>query len=103
LGDDTLRVHAGAQRHVPRFDPGTIWAWFAVAPLSQADLGARWRVSDDLTDMTGFAKEFCEAHRCLSSVSAARWTREALEKWPTPKHSDDKTIACLFREEVVDE
>jgi hypothetical protein len=49
VGDETLRVHAGAQRHVPRFDPGTIWAWFATAPITQADLGARWRVSPDLT------------------------------------------------------
>ncbi len=60
-------------------------------------------VSDDLSDVTGFVKEFCEEHRRLSSVSASRRTREALEKWPTPKHSDDKTVACLFREEVDDE
>jgi serine/threonine protein phosphatase PrpC len=60
-------------------------------------------VSDDLSDANGFVKAFYEAHRDLSSVSASRRTREALEKWPTPKHSDDKTIACLFREEVVDE
>jgi hypothetical protein len=60
-------------------------------------------VADDLSDPTGFVKEFCDAHRGLSSVSAARRTREALEKWPTPKHTDDKTIACLFREEVADE
>jgi serine/threonine protein phosphatase PrpC len=60
-------------------------------------------VADDLSDATGFIKEFCDAHRGLSSVSAARRVREVLEKWPTPKHTDDKTIACLFREEVADE
>jgi serine/threonine protein phosphatase PrpC len=60
-------------------------------------------VSDDLSDANGFVKAFYEAHRDLSSVSASRRTREALEKWPTPKHSDDKTIACLLREEVADE
>ena len=60
-------------------------------------------VSDDLSDMNGFVKEFSHAHRSLSSASAARSAREAMEKWPTPKHSDDKTIACLFREEVADE
>lgn len=49
VGDDTLRVHAEAQRHVPRFDPGTIWAWFSVAPITQLDLGASWRLSSDLT------------------------------------------------------
>ncbi len=60
-------------------------------------------VSDDLSDVDGFVKGLSEAHRDLSSVSAARRVREALTKWPTPKHSDDKTIACLFREEVADE
>jgi hypothetical protein len=60
-------------------------------------------VADDLVDVDGFVKEFADAHRKLSSVSAARRVREVLEKWPTPKHSDDKTIACLFREEVADE
>jgi serine/threonine protein phosphatase PrpC len=60
-------------------------------------------VSDDLSDMNGFVKAFSETHRLLSSASAARRTREVLEKWPTPKHSDDKTIACLCREEGADE
>ena len=60
-------------------------------------------VADDLKDTDGFVKEFVGAHRGLSSVSAARRARKMLENWPTPKHSDDKTIACLFREEVVDE
>lgn len=49
VGDDTFLVRAGVSRHVPRFDPGTIWAWFVVAPIDQADLGARWKLSDDLT------------------------------------------------------
>jgi hypothetical protein len=60
-------------------------------------------VADDLTDADGFVNEFADAHRDLSSVSAARSAREMLEKWPTPKHNDDKTIACLFRAEVADE
>ncbi len=60
-------------------------------------------VADDLTDIHGFIKEFACAYRNLSAVSAARRTREILENWPTPKHSDDKTIACLFREEEADE
>jgi serine/threonine protein phosphatase PrpC len=60
-------------------------------------------VSDDLSDAPAFVKEFCETHRVLSSVSATRRIREMLEKWPTPKHSDDKTVACMFREEVGDE
>jgi hypothetical protein len=60
-------------------------------------------VADDLADVNCFVKGFSDAHRSLASVSAARRAREMLENWPTPKHSDDKTIACLFREGVADE
>lgn len=60
-------------------------------------------VADDLTDLNGFVAEFCAAHRGISSVSASRRAREMLTNWPTPRHSDDKTIAGLFQEEVDDE
>ena len=60
-------------------------------------------VADDLENVDGFVKGFIEAHRALAAVSANRHVREMLENWPTPKHSDDKTIACLCREEVTDE
>ena len=35
-------------------------------------------------------------------VSASRHVRAMLESWPTPKHSDDKTLACLCRTEATD-
>ncbi len=80
------------------------WRWLSMPEKDcQSIVLCTDGVSDDLSDATGFVKAFCEAHRCLSSVSAARRARQVLEKWPTPKHSDDKTIACLFREEVSDE
>ena len=60
-------------------------------------------VADDLADVNGFVAEFSDAHRSLSPVTAAHRVRETLKNWPTPKHSDDKTIACLLREEVADE
>ncbi len=60
-------------------------------------------VADDLEDADGFVKGFAETHCGLSSVTAARRTCRMLESWPTPKHSDDKTIACLFQEEITDE
>jgi len=60
-------------------------------------------VADDLENIDGFVLEFIKKHRALATVSANRCTRAMLENWPTPKHSDDKTIACLFREEVADE
>jgi len=60
-------------------------------------------VADDLDDADGFVSNFVEAHRTLAAVSANRRIHKMLENWPTPKHSDDKTIACLCREETEDE
>lgn len=60
-------------------------------------------VADDLDNVEGFVKSFVEAHRALAAASANQHVRGMLENWPTPKHSDDKTIACLCREEVADE
>lgn len=60
-------------------------------------------VADDLDDVDGFASGFIEAHGSIARISANRRIREMLEKWPTPKHSDDKTIACLFREDILNE
>lgn len=80
------------------------WRWLS---LTEADCHAivlcTDGVADDLSDVNGFVKGFADTHCRLSSVSAGRRVREALANWPTPKHSDDKTIACLFREEVADE
>lgn len=59
-------------------------------------------VADDLDDVDGFVSGFIEEHCSIAGISANRRVREMLEKWPTPKHSDDKTIACLFREDAPD-
>jgi hypothetical protein len=58
-------------------------------------------VADDLDNVEGFVKGVIEAHCALAAVSANQHIREMLENWPTPKHSDDKTIACLSREEIT--
>jgi hypothetical protein len=58
-------------------------------------------VADDLDNVDGFVKEFIDAHCSLAAVRANQHIREMLENWPTPKHSDDKTIACLCREEIT--
>ena len=52
-------------------------------------------VADDLDNVDGFVKGFIEAHRALAAVSHNRHIRDMLGRWPTPNHSDDKTIACL--------
>lgn len=60
-------------------------------------------VADDLDNIEGFIADFVESYCPLATVSANRRVRDMLEKWPTPKHSDDKTIVCLFREEAPDD
>jgi serine/threonine protein phosphatase PrpC len=58
-------------------------------------------VSDDLDNADGFVTGLVEAYRPLAAVSASRHLRQMLRNWPTPRHSDDKTIACLCREEAA--
>lgn len=59
-------------------------------------------ISDDLEDLDGFVKGFVQGYRNLATLSANRHIRAMLTNWPTPKHSDDKTIVCLCREESPD-
>lgn len=59
-------------------------------------------IADDLENLDGFMLNFAKQFRGLSRVKASRQARRVLETWPVPKHSDDKTIACLFREETRD-
>ena len=57
-------------------------------------------ISDDLSDPEGFVKGFLL--NCITGTieNNIRTTREMLLNWPVPKHSDDKTIACMYRVEV---
>lgn len=55
-------------------------------------------ISDDLEDLAGFARGFTASFSPLSNAAATRRTRSMLSDWPVPKHSDDKTLACLLRE-----
>jgi hypothetical protein len=43
-----IALRAEGQRHVPRFDQGTIWAYFEVAPVWEEKLGATWEVTSAL-------------------------------------------------------
>ena len=53
--------------------------------------------------MKGFIKGFAESSAEMATIVAAREAKDMLENWPTPKHTDDKTIACLLRKEAEDE
>jgi len=60
-------------------------------------------VSDDLNDVDTFVRGFLDCNIDSACASSSRNTRIMLEKWPVPKHSDDKTIACLIRKETEDD
>jgi hypothetical protein len=46
---DAWRVAARVERQVPRFDPGSIWAYFVTAPIAEAQLDADWTANERLT------------------------------------------------------
>jgi len=56
-------------------------------------------ISDDLLPekVIGFAKEFVNEYAFMKSHKRAFKIRNMLKAWPVPGHSDDKTIACLFK------
>lgn len=56
-------------------------------------------VGDDLIDIEGFMKGFIEEYSAKDVPEAIHEVQLMLKNWPTPKHSDDKTIACMFRRE----
>lgn len=63
-------------------------------------------VSDDIEgadNLRGFMKGFVESSYEMATVSATKAATDMLENWPTPKHTDDKTIACLLKKEAEDE
>jgi len=60
-------------------------------------------VSDDLTAADTFTRMIASHTGNSARLSLSRNARIMLEDWKTPMHGDDKTIACLFREETEDE
>lgn len=60
-------------------------------------------VADDLIDAEGFVRAFINSCSGLSTVTAASNAADMLTDWPTPKHCDDKTLACMVKREYSDE
>ena len=87
--------------------PATSEAQWSMLEISESECQAivlcTDGVSDDLVNVDGFMTGFVEAHRPLAQVTACAQARQMLEEWPVPKHTDDKTIACLLRQEIADE
>ena len=62
-------------------------------------------IADDLEPaaVKGFAWEVYSHYRQYSWQDRRREVRRWLNAWPTPGHSDDKTIACIYRNEGAHE
>jgi len=56
-------------------------------------------ISDDLLPekQMNFVQELYSAYADLESEERRRDLKRWLSEWPVPGHSDDKTIACLFK------
>lgn len=57
-------------------------------------------ISDDLNqeDLEKFFQKMQKEFSRRSSRNAKRWISRQLEQWPTPGHSDDKTIAMIWQD-----
>lgn len=57
-------------------------------------------ISDDLLPEKQkiFAQELCSTYSNVKPEERKRDLRRWLSEWPVPGHSDDKTIACLFKQ-----
>lgn len=53
-------------------------------------------VADDLSAPEAFTGEILTSASTLGTIQSQRMMREMLINWPVPKHSDDKTIACMI-------
>lgn len=91
-----------------------------VRPLSAKTFASDWRicsipavdclgvvlctdgVSEDLCDKQGFVRELVLSAREEGADSIGMQLEEHLRKWPVPKHTDDKTVVCLFKEDARD-
>jgi len=83
---------------------GKSWKFLALPEdLCRAVLLCTDGVSDDLKDSDEFIRKMVSPTGNSACVSLSRKARIILEDWKTPKHSDDKTIACLFRGEIHEE
>jgi hypothetical protein len=76
VGPVTLR--AGAERHVPRFDLGTIWGYFDLVPVDEArvganvELGERVQVGADLRGRRAVIDEVEETDLIVDARARAR-------------------------------
>lgn len=54
-------------------------------------------ISDDLTDPQAFTRELRNKLHRKTYRQAKKWLRKQLKAWPTPGHSDDKSLVLLCK------
>lgn len=63
-------------------------------------------VADDIDPdkKLGFIRHiYTQARKCAPPSTASKELRKMLKNWPVPKHSDDKTLVCLYKSGKNDE
>lgn len=56
-------------------------------------------ISEDIDDHTGFCASIINSSKSKSSRALKKKLTQLLDKWPTPHHTDDKTIAVVMLNE----
>mgnify|MGYP002725664786 CR=1 FL=1 len=81
------------------FNPG-LWETLTIkCAESNAVVMCTDGIADDLLPdkQMNFAQEIYSTYSDMESKARKRDIKRWLNKWPVPGHSDDKTIACLFK------
>lgn len=56
-------------------------------------------IADDLENEEGFVKSLVDVYSTKTTGEIMEELYNAINDWPVPKHTDDKTIACMYRKE----
>ncbi len=83
LPSEALRVALEVERHLPRFDPGTIWGYFDLVPIHEGELRASWDLSDDVELGAGLRGRMADLGEGRGGtevdVGGRGWLRTAVE------------------------
>lgn len=114
LADTTWRL--SLERHVPRFDWDTIWAYFAAVPIWQESLSASWRATskfevgttlgsrhaliDDRTEHDVGLDGYCDLglYGYHFDLSAFGWTGSLGPVWGGDLRADRRLLSWLLAE-----
>lgn len=81
--DEDFSVRLAFDHQVPRFDPGSIWAWFYLAPIDQLRLSGSYRFSPDVelgAALRGRRAQLGAQHPDDLDAGVEGWLRTRIER-----------------------